>query len=260
MSKYSLINLLDKLFISVAIFLTIYAWINFYTRSLWASFLLSLIFSFACIYLLNYFLSKKKEKINLNKSQIDNINKTYLAFRLLTKEKQVKFFCEILQNFSAKSLNDVLIYVCENQKKAIYFATEIPVLTESDFLNIIQKTQHLNVDEIEIVCARFDIFNTRILKNKKYILTNKESLFKNYFEKFKTTPNLDNIASETNKTKFWVLLNNFFMPHKAKSYFLCGLVLVFSSIILPYHIYYIIVGSMLLMFSIICKLKKLISY
>jgi len=59
---------------------------------------------------------------------------------------------------------------------------------------------------------------------------------------------------EKQKFNIKTLALNLFVPQKAKSYLFCGSILIFSSIILPYNYYYIIVGSMLLMFGIICKL------
>ena len=82
MSKYRIVNLIDKIFISVAIFLIIYAWINFYIRNLWTTFFLSLIFTFAVLFILFYFTEKKQNKLSLNKKNVDDMNKYFLAFLL----------------------------------------------------------------------------------------------------------------------------------------------------------------------------------
>ena len=51
-------------------------------------------------------------------------------------------------------------------------------------------------------------------------------------------------------------MKNFIQPKKAKSYFCCGLLLIFSGFIIPMKTYYFVLGSLLLLFAIMCKLKK----
>ena len=43
MSRFKIINLFDKIFVTSAIFLIIFAWINFYIRDLYTTFILSII-------------------------------------------------------------------------------------------------------------------------------------------------------------------------------------------------------------------------
>lgn len=259
MSKRLIINLIDKLFISVCIFLTIFAWINFYTRNIWTSFILSLIFSFACLFLLFFFLSKKNDKILKSKKEIENVEKHFLAFRLMNTRAQLEFFLKILKDFNPTIKNGIITYIQNYKKYAIVDAINISNFEENDFLNVLQIVKDLDVSEIEIICSSFSRFNTKILNTKNFTLTNKEKLYKNYFEKYNQYPDAKDILKPSTKTKFIDILSNFFLPHKAKSYFLCGLVLIFSSIILPFHNYYIIFGSILLIFAVICKIKKSIS-
>ena len=120
--------------------------------------------------------------------------------------------------------------------------------------------QNLEKDtEILIVICNeiFNNLNTKILNNLEIKFVMKNELFENYFLAHRIYPDCANLKVEKPKIKFIDLIKNFFVPSKAKSYFLCGLVLIFSSIILPFHIYYLIFGSVLLLFSIICKLQPI---
>lgn len=259
MSKFFIINLIDRLFVNICVFLTIFSWINFYTRDLWVSFILGLVFSFACMFLLHYFSSKKKERKHLSKCRLEKIDKCFLAFRLMTNIEQHNLFKAILNQNFMKVENDIITFKQNEKTCAIIFATDFLNISENDFLNIVKQCKSLNVDEVQIICNTYEKFNTNILNNKKFTLINKEKLFTEYFEKHDISPDTDILFSGVNKIKFIYILSNFFIPHKAKSYFVCGLILIFSSIILPYNTYYIIFGSMLLIFAIICKLKKIIS-
>ncbi|MBR1988166.1 MAG: hypothetical protein IKA36_03895, partial [Clostridia bacterium] len=112
-----------------------------------------------------------------------------------------------------------------------------------------------SVDEIDIICESFSPnINTKILKNKTINLIDKTKLYNDYFLKSCLFPNSENIDSKITKLSFLDIIKNMFAPHRAKSYFFCGLILIFSAIILPYFLYYLIVGSLLLCFSIVCKL------
>ena len=256
MSKFAIINLIDKVFISVSIFLIIFAWINFYTRNLWISFILGLIFSFACVFLLYYFLGKKKEKLSLNKKENDNINKIFLAFRLMQNNEQLNFLKQCLNPFRVEIKNNVLLYEKNNVKHAIILVCSLNILCENDFINIVQQTKNLDATEFEIICNCCENFSTKILKNKNYKITTKFEFVKKYFLQTNTIPCCDEIDTSVGKTRFQDILNRLFLPHKAKPYFWCGLILIFSSVIIPYHAYYIVFGSMLMLFAIICKIKK----
>ena len=259
MSKFFIVNLIDRLFVSICVFLTIFAWINFYTRDLWISFILGIIFSCACLFLLYYIISKKHEKKISTKKQIEKMDISYLAFRLLSNTEQLSFFAKLNKLTKFELKDGILTYEKNGKIYASICETSLSVFTENDFLNIVKATKNMKADIIEIICNKFENFNTKILKDKEFKLISKEKLFKDYFEKENIYPDASEIDTSIVKPKFVDLLANMFLPHKSKSYFVCGLVLIFSSIILPYHTYYVVFGSMLLLFAIICKLKKIIS-
>lgn len=261
MSKHRIINLFDKIFISSAIFLIIFAWVNFYIRSLWTTFILSLIFSFACCFLLFYFLSKKQEKQNLSKKQLQEIDENFLAFKLTPKREKYQLLLKTINHTKHSISNNCLSYESNEKTHAIIIATHLEKISNSDLINLLDESIDKNYDVIEIICNEFDSnTNLKIFKNIEIVLINKTKLYNEYFLKNKTFPNKQNINTNLTKFNFKDFLRNFFKPQKSKSYFLCGSILIFSSLILPYHTYYIIVGSMLLFFSIICKLQpKIIS-
>ena len=94
---------------------------------------------------------------------------------------------------------------------------------------------------------------SKIFKDKDINFINKSELFA-ILKNANIQLDDSNINSTVNKIKFKDILQGIFTPNKARGYFLCGLVLIFSSIILPYHVYYVVVGSMLMLFSVICKI------
>ena len=262
MSKFKIVNLIDKIFISTAVFLIIYGWINFYLKNLWITFILSLIFSFACIHVLNYFIQKKQNRITLSKKNVEEISKNFLAFQLYNTKKKLELLNKILSlKFNTTLFENTIIAKEENKKTLFVLATEFEIITSSIFINIISEYSDIKVNEIKIICNEVsNNINTTIFKDKSVSFINKNCLYYDYFLKSNLFPDISNINLSCYKLKFSDVLKNFFTPNKAKGYFTCGLILIFSSIILPYHFYYIIVGSTLLLFSIICKILPLIKH
>lgn len=258
MSKFKIINLIDKIFITTAIFLMIYAWINFFVRDLWITFILSLIFTFASTFLLFYMFNKKQEKQKTTKQQFLDMNEKFLAFKLLNIQDKLNLVKLIIENKNTCTIVDNVLLYKDNEKNVeISIYTEQEKLTQNTIENLISN-RHKATEILKIICCDMDAnLNTKLLKNLEIEIITKSKLYNDYFLQFSTFPLCENLNTKKEKKKFKEVLKNFFIPSKAKSYFLCGLILIFSSIILPYHTYYLIFGSILLIFSIICKLQPL---
>ena len=256
MSKYKIVNLLDKLFVNICIFLIVFAWINFYLRDLWLSFILSLIFSFAIVFVLFYFINRKQTK-NLNSIKYnEEMNKNFLAFKLMSQTKKLELIKEILSIDNICELKKNYISFEENNKKHICFiSTNSNEFSFENLCEILTNFNTENFDQIDIIVAnkKADL-NTDIFKNKAINIIDKKQLYDNYFVKYQKFPNTENLKPNLNKLKWKDIAKNIFLPHKAKAYFFSGLILILSSLILPYHAYYIVIGSMLILFSIICKI------
>ena len=256
MSKFNIVNLFDKIFVSVSIFLIIYAWLNFYIRNLFSTFILSLIFSSAIIFVLYYFLNKKQERVKLNKKSTDEMNKSFLSFRLTPKKEKLDLLYQIFsREYETKLDNGILSYVKDDKKHIVLIATHIDRINENELINLVDEFVYIDFDVIDIICQDVSQnINSNIFIDKKIVFLTKEKLYTDYFSKYSIFPDDSKIDTSITKLKFRDILKNFFLPEKARSYFFCGLILIFSSIILPYHIYYILFGSTLLIFAIVCKL------
>lgn len=256
MQKYKITSFFDKLLVSCAIFLILYAWINFYIRNLWTTFILSIIFSTAIVYIIYFIINKKQEKSQAKKDNIKEINLKFFAFKLSPIEDKLNLIKSILSlKFDTTIKNQEIFYIDNQKKHMLIFATEQIELSNNDLINLLSKHNKKSIDEIDIICESFshDI-NTKILKNIKINLIDKTSLYNDYFQKSNLFPNSENIDTKITKLTFVEILKNMLIPRRAKSYFFCGLVLIFSAIILPYFVYYLIVGTILLVLSILCKI------
>lgn len=261
MSRFKIINLIDKIFVSVAIFLIIFAWINFFIRNLWLSFVFSLIFSSASIFILFFFMNKHHQKTLTNKNHIKDMNEKFLAFMLLSKTEQLKLLSSIIEkDFECLKLKDSLIFSKNNEITQLMISLENEKISQFNLIKLIQKTEK-NIRNLIIVCNDFDFnINSKILKNLSVEFVSKKELYENYFLPKSIFPNCSNLNVENERKNLKIIVKNFINPKKSKPYFLCGLVLIFSSIILPFHTYYLIFGSILLSLSILCKLQPIFKH
>lgn len=253
MSKFKIVNLIDKIFVTVTLFLLVFAWINFYMRSLWTSFILATIISIALINIIYFFINKKQTKINNIKVNNEKIDNMFLAFKLSSKEEKLSLLNKIYSvNYPTKFKKGVLFYEKDNKQHQIILATHFDKVDQRTLLNLLDENA-TNADCYDVICVSSEYINSNIYANKSIEIINKEKLYKMFVET-SVFPNTEMLAKNISKPKIKDILREFFVPSKSKSYFFCGLILIFSSIILPYHYYYIVFGSVLLLFSIICKL------
>ncbi len=253
MSKFKIVNLIDKIFVTISLFLLVFAWINFYMRSLWTSFILATIISIALINIIYFFINKKQTKINNIKVNNEKIDNMFLAFKLSSKEEKLNLLNKIYSvNFLTKIKKGVLFYEKDNKQHQIILATHFDKVDQRTLLNLLDENA-TNADCYDVICVSSEYINSNIYANKSINIINKEKLYKLFVET-SVFPNTEMLAKNISKPKFKDILREFFVPSKSKSYFFCGLILIFSSIILPYHYYYIVFGSVFLLFSIICKL------
>ncbi|MBR1987766.1 MAG: hypothetical protein IKA36_01870, partial [Clostridia bacterium] len=138
MQKYKITSFFDKLLVSCAIFLILYAWINFYIRNLWATFVLSIIFSSAIVYVIYYLINKKQEKTQIKKENIKEINLKFLAFKLSPIEEKINLIKSILSlKYDVIIKNNEIYYSDDQKKHFVVISTEQAEINSNDILNIL---------------------------------------------------------------------------------------------------------------------------
>lgn len=256
MTKFRIVNFIDKLFILFSTFLIIYAWLNFYIRNLISSLILSICFSFAITFIIFYFAEKHQVKQKLVRQNQAEINKNFLAFKLLQDKQKLNLIRDCLKIDDYKIANNRLIFSNNNQTYTIIVFTEKNILTQDDLINIIS-SHKITTEFLIIICEQYSSdINCKIIKTLDIKLVNKEGLYLDYFKPNNIFPDCSILNDEIIKPNYKMLVKNLFQSKKSKQYFWLGLVLIFSSLILPFKIYYLIFGSAFLVCSILCKLLK----
>lgn len=258
MIKSRLITFIDKIFLSFTVFLIVYAWINFFVGNLFATFILSLIISSSIIFVFYYFFNRKKTKKLSIINYLKDVEEKFLAFSLLGVKERLKLIYEIASNsYKCEKHKDKI--VCFDQTKKIVILTHFNSerLTQFELNKLIAGM--FKYDEIKIICKEKNpALNLKIFKNPNIEIISKKELYDEWFLKHSIFPETSFLNTEKMKINLKKILRNFIVRNKAKSYLFCGFILLFSSIILPYHLYYLIFGSLLIIMSILCRFEHVI--
>lgn len=254
MSKFKFINIVDTFFIALVTMLIIFVWLQFFIKNIALSLILSSILSIAVIYLFHSIKSKKQIKKFKTASKSTSILKFKLAIQTMPQVKLLQLIKQLVPNkYETKTIKGDMIIT----KKGIphIFTTHFnSELTEPKLLEIIKTKQY---DNITIFCISFDSNLPSIcqtLKNKSINLINLDQLYV-LFEQNNITIDTSNIDLNKHKITLTEILKKALSRNKSKGYFISGLVLLFTSLIIPYKIYYVVFSSVLFILSLICRLK-----
>lgn len=205
--------------------------------------LLFTLFAFKCFY---YKRTKKRQKEQLQKEQ--NELCTQLCF--YSKPKLLTLFEKA---FSKKGLlvekrTTHLILPSENQ--AIFFVFSFDGVKKADVVKAFNKLKENQIaviysadffDEIKNFASRF---------KGRILLKNSENVY-SLLKETALLPQIScDIVEEKNKR---VTVKNFLQKKNATRYFLFGGLFLLMSFIVPFKIYYVIAGSVLMIFSLILK-------
>jgi len=257
MSRFKFFNLIDIIVISLIIFLITFAIIQYLIVNLVLSLILSIILSVAILMVAKIMITKKqKKKIALGEDKVNteiyNINfKTYSDVKKLSF---VKNFID--KSYSPKIVGKHIDFVKDNEKHMMIVETNEEKITENFLYNLL-KTYLTKTQNLIIVCNNYDDAakeTCNSIKNIKIKFINKYDFYLKCKEN--NLKIIENIKIIKNKLKIKEIFKNFFNVSHFKGFFVGGLIMLLTSFIVPFRIYYLIFGIILLIFSLICKFNK----
>ena len=213
--------------------------------------ILALLFAFFLIF--NFFMKKYRlDKINFHEQKLAKIFFEKVKF-MSQKEHQSL----IEKIFNVEHIDSNLY---KNKNSLFYISFQLP-LSEQDFVvahEFFLNNSALNLSRLCFICKTYteSFFNMlsecpmsySVFTEQDVVLLIKDSDFFNKLESDKTkSKNLQKLKSKVklnvNKGKF-------------KEFFFSGISLIVISIVIPFSIYYLIFGTILLLISVICFLSK----
>lgn len=257
MSKFKIIRILDTVFKTSVVFLIAFAWINFYLENLWLVFLLSISITMLICYILNIFSVKKNAKKQNEASVLQQIEMSNMSMQLKTDSEKSKYIASLVKGDNKKIHTAYVSYTKNDINKIVTYYYKTSILDEYILLDIINKFLYKS-DEIIVLCTQYTDKANKIassIANHKISLLNKSETYFNLFSKNDCVPKSNLITEKATKFTFKDFWQKFSSKNNAKKFFLSGLLLLVVSIIIPYSVYYIVFGSLLMIFALICFVR-----
>lgn len=252
MNKLTINYFIDIMLTYLIFFVLFYSWINFYRKSMLASFVLASLLAFFVVFLLFYVKAKKDNKKNLSFKQREKITNSITQLKFLPTQKLIDYF---YQNISKTEKAKKHCYFVETDSKVIYPFFAKTTLDADSFTQIYTKFCAYH-KEIVILCENVakDTSNlANLIQNKKITIFDAENTYNQFVKKYQTIPE-SVIFSKPKKLALKELFCYMIQKERTRNYFLMGLVLIVSSFFVLFKIYYLIVGSILLCMALLTRL------
>lgn len=254
MSKFKFVSIVDTFFITLAILLIIFAWVQFFVKNIFLSLVLSSIATLFIIFFMRYLKSKKQTKFLNNLSKTTEITKFKLALQTLSNAKITALIKRLIpQQYESKSIKNGLSFTKDKHRHIIIYNFDSE-LNEATLLKIVKSTKN---NHITICCITYSNDVKYILnafKNKYINLIHAEQLYEIFMQN-NIVIDTSNIDLSQHKVTLPEVLKGIISRNKSKGYFLSGLIILFTSLIIPYKIYYVIFSTILFILSLVCRFK-----
>lgn len=254
MSRFKFINIFDSVFLGFVIFFIIFAWVQFFVKQIFLSFFISIILALSAIFILRWLNLKKTNRLNSWKENQANLTKFKLAIQTFSSAKLSTLIKRLIPSkYETKTTKGDVVFIKNDLKHTFtsYYSGE---LTELKLLKLI-KTK--NTDVLIILCSSFSKDAKLIctaFTGKQIELITLEQLYE-LFDKNNIWIDTSHIVLSPAKNTLKQILKNTLSRDKSKKYFITGLILLFTSLIVPFKIYYVVFSSVLFVLCLVCRFK-----
>lgn len=210
--------------------------------------------------LLTYlFLRRKRERLCLKKQDEETRDKLLLHLALQGKEANLKYFSEFFETHDAEGGESTPVNVRVNGRKdfsrleteeALFFPLFSVRPVDGDAVAAIlrvksEKRKYLLCAELaaeaEKLCARFDI--RAITGNEVYLILKKGAFLPEHYR-----------GEETSAPKKKKRLRAWFAKSNSRRFLLGGTLILLTSLITPFPLYYILLGSALVLSAVFVRI------
>ncbi len=248
MHKTRLASISDEIGKIVIIFAVVFVILRYFIENFYICLAVSLIIAYIINSLINAILFGKKIKLSQKNVLNADIDSYIISFLLMSDEECLNFFAKVFAIDNPIIKDNMLIK--GNTCIVPMFAG--PDVSWEALARNLQNAKRNNCNKLVVLCNEYkqDFPTTEEVELK--VLTKLEvySLLNNYGV-FPSIP-----ISISKKKNYTALINAIFDKRKAKNYAFCGVTMLICSYFVSIKIYYIIFGSLLMLFALFCKLNK----
>ena len=249
--KNKLAFLIDEIFKLVIIFFISLVFFKATSLPFWLCIVLSsLLTLFLCVVL--YFLKTKRySKKQLKINEIKEIEKLKEQFSYASNTE--------IQHYLKKLFNAELNYKKEltiNSKSTIInYNFDTPLLNTENIKTIYKQNKNRKINKVIIICNDYNDECKNFIKNFQkieYEIMDVGDLYLNYIIPQNYFPNFEVEKIPNEKFSFTKFKKYAFNKRKAKTYFFCGIILLFSSYLVPLKMYYLTFSAIMFISSLLC--------
>ncbi len=253
MSNRVVPRVIDYSVLAIGIALLVFCWVRFYTKNVLLSAVIGVLAGLLCSVLLYFINSKREKKKNLTKAnkKIATFFATQISF--CTTNQVLNFFCENLKtNYPEIKKQEAYLFLDKETALVPYYYTET--------LNIEQVKACVSVlqnkcKNIWITCIQSSPQAKELVSSIRNYSIQIFDVMDTFTKLFKTfdikIPQI--IDQEIPKLKLKEIALATLSRKKTKTYLILGLVLLLYSFIVPYKIYYLSFGSILILMAILTR-------
>lgn len=251
MKKFQIMNIVNMLFRLTIIFLICLVWCRYFIKTLWISITVTCILTILIDFIFHFFNKRKHGKIQIKKEEQNLIEEYTNTFIFSTQQQNLQFFNELAATkHSSKIYGGKVIINHTNIKIALFTCFSFKDFTTDNLVEIYNKCK--NVNRI-IVCTNTvedKAYSLAKTLNIETIILDKESVYTKLLKQYNYFPHTTSLKT-AEKTKINDVLSYALNKNRTKGYFFSSIVLLFSSLIVPYKLYYVIFASLLLVLSFV---------
>lgn len=268
-NKLSLI--VDSAVLFVGVGVLIFSWVRFYTKSIALSLVVGVIIAVMILLGFLYIYSKRNEKQTLKKAEQKQFEQLKFNLFFTPKAQTLDYFASILGKTKNIEKHSDFLILRENSaqndthstlRSTIFFAFfDKEKLDFTTFLTFYRIAVINNLNDI-IICANAfeeDVkCNASKIRNIRTTLLPLTQYFKENQPAITATPFpivADTLKPKLNKSE---ILRYAFSPARARNYLLFGLMILLTSFLVPFKIYYLIMGSLLCLTALLVRVVPLL--
>ncbi|MCQ2387098.1 MAG: hypothetical protein MJ066_01450 [Clostridia bacterium] len=248
MKKTYLSVILDCLFCFITTFVLLFTILNYFTKQN-VSIILALTGGVLISILISKLSYSSYSKSAINKKEQDNFNNVLTNLNLLDENKLFTFFYDFL-SINKNNLERKKDYILDKDKNVLYFFKFS--FCETSKSDIVKAFNKLTKNQSAVIYVNFiekDTLNFAKRFGDKITVIEDKNLYEelkraNFFPENKFT-----LLEDSPKQK--VNIKNFLDKKRAPKFFISGLIFLALSYLVPFRIYYILCGSLMLIFSLI---------
>ena len=265
-------KVLDSIILALVFSVLIYAWMRFYTKNTSMSIVVGICSRLLIMAVLNIIFYNREQKLNINKTTKSNAEKLSLNLLCSTQSEINAFFAQILDSLGKIKKSKNYLEIKENSAQNDLHSTMHSTLifpefnkenfTLEDLFRIIKTATKLNAKEIKIFAPTIDETVKTFAKqinNLKIDFVDKYSLYNNYIAGKFENSFIEKIDISKPKINYAGLLRYAVNQKRARHYLLFGLLILLMSFLVPFKIYYLVLGSLLCLIALIVKIAPIIA-